>query len=137
MLRVCVATTDAKGMVPTASAPTKEGAFEAEAHMEPPFLMARMAGTADITSQEQLSRFLIDLDRTARAASVSAVRIDMLAVAFVNSSSIGAFARWFADITEAGQAGYAVTLAFSGPLHRTRRAFVGMAQLFPFLRLEP
>jgi hypothetical protein len=124
-------------MAPIMVAPLRESAFEADASLEPPLMLARMAGTADITSQEQLCRFLAQVDDAAQEAKVSAVRVDLSAVEFLNSTSMGAFAGWFADLSASGPAPYDVTLVFRDVAHRPRRAFGSMTDLFPFLRLDP
>jgi ABC-type transporter Mla MlaB component len=117
--------------------PMRESKFEADAEVQPPLLLARMAGTADITSQEHLARFLDQIDDAARTAGVSAVRVDLSGVEFLNSTCMGAFAGWFARVAPSGRAAYEVTLVFRSTGHRPRRSFGGMLNVFPFVRLDP
>jgi hypothetical protein len=115
----------------------RDSRFEAEARLEPPLVVARLTGTADVVSQKQLAAFLKDVDGAARRSRATGVRVDLAAVDFLNSTSMGAFVRWFDGLTETDEAPYLVVLSFRNVLHRPRRAFASMITLFPFVRLEP
>jgi hypothetical protein len=124
-------------MPATVVAQLRDARFQAEARLEPPLVVARLSGTADVVSQQRLATFLKEIDAAARAARATGVRVDLAAVDFLNSTSMGAFVRWFDGLTETDVAPYIVVLNFRNVLHRPRRAFASMITLFPFVRLEP
>jgi hypothetical protein len=95
-------------------------------------LALTLTGTADLSDSKELATHLIDAHQQALAAKSARVLVDVCAVEFMNSTALGAFVSWVAQLQQTAAAQrYRIVFKGTGQRRWQRGSLHALASFAP------